>query len=90
MYLARIEGTLTSTVRHRTLQACRFLLARRLEGDRLTGEPIVVLDRLGARHGSTVIVSTDGEVVRRLLGDTVPARLSVVGLVDRVTLARRR
>ncbi len=90
MYLARIEGTLTATVRHPTLTACRFLLARRIEGDRLAKEPVVVLDRLGARHGSTVIVSTDGDVVRRLLGDTVPARLTVVGLVDRVTLGERR
>ncbi len=90
MYLARIEGTLTATIRHPTLTACRFLLARRIEGDRLAAEPVVVLDRLGARHGSTVIVSTDGDVVRRLLGDTVPARLSVVGLVDRVTIGGRK
>jgi ethanolamine utilization protein EutN len=88
MYLARIEGTLTAAARHDTLAACRFLLARRLETDgTLSGEPLVVLDRLGARHGSTVLVSTDGDALRRLLGDTTPARLSVVGLVDAVTLA---
>jgi microcompartment protein CcmK/EutM len=42
----------------------------------------VVLDRLGARRGTTVLVSTDGDAVRRLQGNTVPARLSVVGIVD--------
>src|SRR5512142_1793884 len=85
MYLARVEGTLTATARHQTLSGCRLLLARRIEHDgRLAEEPVLLLDRLGARHGSTVLVSTDGDVVRRLLGDTVPARLSVVGLVDQV------
>lgn len=88
MYLARIDGTLTSTTMHPTLRACRFLIGRRLEPDgRLGDEPVVLLDRLGARHGSTVLVSSDGDLARRLLGDTVPARLSVVGIVDSVHLA---
>lgn len=88
MYLARIDGTLTSTCKHGTLAGCRLLLAQRLESHGgASGEPIVVIDRLGARHGSTVIVSTDGEALRRRLGDTTPARLSVVGIVDEVTLA---
>lgn len=88
MFLARVEGTLTATARHETLSACRFLLARRLaQGGAVEGEPLVVLDRLGARHGCTVLVSTDGDALRRLHGDAVPARLSVVGLVDEVTLA---
>jgi ethanolamine utilization protein EutN len=83
MYLARVEGTLTATRKHATLDGCRFLVARRLEADgRAGGEPVVVLDRLGARRGTTVLVSTDGDAVRKLHGDTVPARLSVVGIVD--------
>jgi ethanolamine utilization protein EutN len=85
MYLARIDGTLTATRKHATLEGCRFLVAQRLEADgRPTGEPVVVLDRLGARRGTTVLVSTDGDAVRRLRGNTVPARLSVVGIVDAV------
>jgi len=83
MYLARIDGTLTATRKHATLEGCRFLLAQRLEADgRPSGEPVVVLDRLGARRGTTVLVSTDGDAIRRLRGNTVPARLSVVGIVD--------
>ena len=46
-----------------------------------------LLDRLGARRGPTVVVSTDGAAVRRRLGNTAPARLQVVGIVDRVSLA---
>jgi ethanolamine utilization protein EutN len=90
MYLARIDGTLTSTTRHATLEACRFLIGRRLEADGSLGdEPVVLLDHLGARRGSTVLVSTDGDLARRLLGDTVPARLSVVGIVDSVHVPGR-
>jgi microcompartment protein CcmK/EutM len=44
----------------------------------------VVLDRLGARRGTLVLVSTDGDAVRKLQGNTVPARLSVIGIVDEV------
>jgi ethanolamine utilization protein EutN len=85
MYLARIDGTLTSTLKHPTLAGCRLLLARRLEADgAAAGEPVIVIDRLGARHASTVLVSTDGDLLRRRHGDTTPARLSVVGLVDEV------
>jgi ethanolamine utilization protein EutN len=62
-------------------------VARRLEADgRPSGEPVVVIDRLGARRGTTVLVSTDGDAIRRLQGNTVPARLSVVGIVDAVGL----
>jgi ethanolamine utilization protein EutN len=85
MFLARVDGTLTAAKRHDLLQGVRFLIAQRLEADGATsGEPVVVLDRMGARHGSTVLVSTDGDITREWLGNTVPARLVVVGIVDRV------
>jgi ethanolamine utilization protein EutN len=91
MFLARIDGQLTSTRKHATFEAVRFLLAQRLEADgRAGGEPMVVLDRMGAARGSTVLVSTDGNLAREWLGKAVPARLVVVGLVDTVHAPRRR
>ena len=90
MFLARIDGVLTSTRKHPALGAVRFLLAQRLEADgRTSGEPLVVLDRMGAGRGSTVLVSTDGTLVRQWLGQNVPARLAVVGLVDSVQVPGR-
>jgi ethanolamine utilization protein EutN len=89
MYLARIEGTLVAAARHETLAGCRFLIARRLEADNTpAAEPIVVIDWLGAARGETVIVSTDGDISRQKLGNTTPARLVVVGLVDPVQPAK--
>jgi microcompartment protein CcmK/EutM len=85
MYLARIDGTLTSTTKHDTLGGVRFLIGQRLEASGETsGEPLVILDRFGARRGSTVLVSTDGDIARKWLGNTTPARLITVGIVDSV------
>jgi len=85
MFLARIDGTLTSTRKHAALEGVRFLVAQRVEADGSeNGEPIVVLDRMGATRGTLALVSTDGSLAREWLGKTVPARLIVVGLVDSV------
>jgi len=85
MFLARIEGTITATTKHATLAGCRLLVGRRIAADGgVADEPVVLLDRLGAGRGSTVLVSTDGDLVRKWIGNTAPGRLSVVGIVDRV------
>jgi microcompartment protein CcmK/EutM len=83
MFLARIEGTVVAAVKHPTLGGCRFLVAQRLEGDgSAAAEPNVVVDWLGAAAGDTVIVSTDGDIARHKFGNTTPARMVVVGIVD--------
>ena len=84
MFLARIDGTLTSTVKHETLEGCRFLVGQRLDADGSDiGEPLVLIDTLGAAHGATVLVTTDNEELRSRAGQTTPARLIVFGIVDR-------
>jgi ethanolamine utilization protein EutN len=85
MFLARIEGTVVAATRHPTLDGCRFLVARRLEANGTAAdEPNVVLDWLGAARGSTVLISTDGDIARERLGNNTPARMVVMGLVDEV------
>jgi ethanolamine utilization protein EutN len=85
MFLARIDGTLTASRKDHRLDGVRFLIAQRFERDgTVFGEPIVVLDKLGAGRGSIVLVSSDGTIARDWLGKGVPARLVVVGIVDRV------
>jgi microcompartment protein CcmK/EutM len=87
MFLARIGGTVVAAIKHPTLDGCRFLLAQRLEADGSpAAEPIVIVDWLGAASGATVIVSTDGDIARQKLGNTTPARMVVVGIVDAVQL----
>jgi ethanolamine utilization protein EutN len=85
MFLARIEGTVVATAKHRTLDECRFLVARRLEANGAAAdEPNVIVDWLGATRGTTVMVSTDGDIARERLGNNTPARMVVVGIVDAV------
>jgi microcompartment protein CcmK/EutM len=85
MFLARIEGTVVAATKHPTLAGCSFLVARRLEADGTAAEePNVVVDWMGAARGSTVMVSTDGDIAREKLGNSTPARMVAVGLVDAV------
>ena len=85
MFLARIDGTLTASRKDHRLAGVRFLIGQRLQPDGSTiGEPLVFHDRMGAGRGSTVLVSSDGTIARDWLGKGVPARLVVVGIVDRV------
>lgn len=87
MFLARVKGTVVATVKHATLQGSRFLLVQRMEPDgTLAEEPNVVVDWQGAASGSTVIVSTDGDIARARFGNTTPARMVVMGIVDCVHL----
>lgn len=91
MFLARIGGNVVAAAKHPTLEGCRFLIAQRLEADgSAAAEPIVVVDWLGAASGSTVLISTDGDIARLRLGNTTPARMVVVGIVDAVQTGSAR
>jgi microcompartment protein CcmK/EutM len=82
-----VEGSVVATVKHPTLEGCRFLLVERLEADgSVSAEPLVVVDWMGAGNGSTVLVSTDGDIARAKFGNTTPARMVVAGIVDQVQI----
>ena len=89
MFLARIDGTVVPAAKHATLEGCRFLIAQRLEADGSTGpEPLVIIDWLGAASGSTVLVSSDGDIARERFGNSTPARMIVAGIVDQVQIPK--
>jgi microcompartment protein CcmK/EutM len=90
MFLARIDGSLTATVKHQTLEGWRLLIGRRLDSSGTPeGDPLVLLDRLGAGYGSTVVVTTDNEEIRKA-GNTTPVRMLIMGLVDQAAKGGRR
>jgi ethanolamine utilization protein EutN len=90
MYLARIAGSVVSVVKHATLEGSRLSIAQRLAADGSTAaEPILIVDWMGAANGATVLVSTDGDIARQRLGNTTPVRLTVVGIVDQVQMAKQ-
>ncbi len=84
MQMAAVIGRATATVRHKSLAAVKLLICQPLGVDKKpNGDPIIVVDRLGAGAGDTVLISSDGLGLRELLGDnSSPARWWVQGLVD--------
>jgi ethanolamine utilization protein EutN len=85
MQLARVVGHAVSTVKHPTLTGWRLVLVQPLTGDgKDDGEPLLVIDSLGAGHAQRVLISNDGQGARELVGArNSPARWFVVGLCER-------
>ena len=83
MQLGRVLGTATSTVKHPSLDGERLLVVQ-FEGvdGRADGEPVLAFDRLGARRGDVVLLTSDGQMLQDQLGRDTPGRWSVMGLPD--------
>ncbi len=85
MLTARVVGTATATVKHASMAGWKLLVVQPLMADGRTpdGDPVIAVDALGAGTAETVIVSSDGQGTRELLGsNTTPVRWSVIGIVD--------
>ena len=85
MLHARVVGTATSTVKHKSLDGWKLLVAQPLAADGQTpdGDPLLAVDSLGAGVGSLVMLTSDGRGTRELLkSDTTPVRWSVLGIDD--------
>jgi len=85
MYLGRVVGHATSTVKHPSMKGCKLLLVMALQADGKTveGDPVLVVDKLGAGKGQTVMITSDGIGARELLGcKNSPVRWTVLGIRD--------
>jgi ethanolamine utilization protein EutN len=85
MLTGRVVGTVTSTVKHPSMEGWKLLVIQSYGPDGRTpdGDPVVAVDALGAGTGETVIISSDGKATRELLGrDNTPVRWSTTGIVD--------
>jgi ethanolamine utilization protein EutN len=80
MRIATIKGHVTSTMKHRSLEGWRLLIAMPESPDLA---PQIVLDALGAGIGQRVMISSDGSEARKIVGDErSPARWTVMGIID--------
>jgi len=83
MQIGLVLGTATATVKHPTFAGERLLVVQMLTVDeKPDGEPLLVLDRIGAGVGDRVLAVNDAQFVQENLGWTCPAYWSVVGLPD--------
>ena len=86
MILARVTGTVWSTVQNAHLNGARLLVVRPVDRrERPTGKPLVAVDRVDAGVGDLVLVNKEGGAARLLLRDErSPVQALIVAVVDRV------
>jgi microcompartment protein CcmK/EutM len=84
MILARITGSVVSTIHHSVVDGKKLLLAERLDQDgKPTGGYLIAMDTIGAGQGETVLILDEGSGARQILeDDQAPIRSIVVGIVD--------
>lgn len=90
MRLARVIGTVVSTVHHEAFDDKRVMLCQPLSPQ---GEPdgaqVVALDRVDSGPGDVVLILKEGTGVRQLFGEKqFPVRSVIVGVVDEVSVER--
>ncbi len=80
MRIATIKGHVTATMKHKSLEGWRLLIAIPDSPDLA---PQIVLDSLGAGIGQKVMISSDGSEARKMVGnERSPARWTVLGIID--------
>ena len=85
MQIGNVIGTATATVKHPSMNGWKLLVVQPFGADGRTpdGEPVLVVDNLGAGKGERVMLTSDGAGTRKLLNsDTTPVRWCVMGIVD--------
>jgi ethanolamine utilization protein EutN len=82
-----VIGNVVSTVKHPAYGGQILLVVQPIGEDGADiGSSFIAIDRVQAGPGDVVVVLTEGNGVRQILqmGDIVPIRSLVVGVVDRV------
>jgi len=88
--LCRVVGNVVSTVKHPSYSGQILLVVQPIGEDGADiGTSFIAIDRVQAGPGDFVVVLTEGNGVRQIMqmGDIVPIRSLVVGVVDRVDLS---
>ncbi len=85
MQAALVIGHGTSTVKHPTLDNIKLLIVQPMMADGRSpdGSPLLVVDRMGAGVGETVMLSSDGSAIREMFNvENAPIRWAVLGIID--------
>lgn len=86
MKLCRVLGSVTQTAKHETYLGHKLLVVQPIDPE---GQPAdasyLAIDRVQAGPGDRVLVMSEGNGVRQLLGQEIlPVRSIIVGIVDHV------
>jgi microcompartment protein CcmK/EutM len=83
MQIARVIGTVVSTVKNETLEGRKFLIVQTLTPDlKPKGSPQIALDAVGAGVGELVFWCRGKEASFPFKRDSTPTDCTIVGIVD--------
>ena len=83
MQIARVIGTVVSTVKNETLDGRKFLIVQTLDADlKSKGKPMVALDSVGAGVGELVFWCRGKEASFPFKRDETPTDCTIVGIID--------
>jgi microcompartment protein CcmK/EutM len=88
MKLARVTGTVVSTVKYEKYRGLKLLRVRHLDLNmNEVGEELVALDAANAGIGDIVLVNNDGGAAQMVLDDkTLIASVTICGVIDSFTV----
>ena len=83
MQLARVIGTVVSTIKNESLHGRKLLIVQTLDADlKPKGKPLVALDSVGAGIGELVFWCRGKEASFPFRRDSTPTDCTIVGIVD--------
>jgi ethanolamine utilization protein EutN len=88
MRICRVLGNVVATLKHPSYRGQRVLIVQPIDpAGADVGASFLAVDRVQAGPGDRVLVMSEGSGVRQVLklGDQVPIRSIVIGVVDEVT-----
>jgi len=83
MQIARVIGTVVSTVKNETLEGRKLLIVQTLDADlKDKGKPMVALDSVGAGVGELVFWCRGKEASFPFKREEIPTDCTIVGIID--------
>lgn len=83
MQLARVIGTVVSSVKNQSLEGRKILIVQTLDADlKAKGKPMIALDAVGAGEGELVFWCRGKEASFPFKRDETPTDCTIVGIVD--------
>jgi microcompartment protein CcmK/EutM len=83
MQIARVIGTVVSTVKNESLDGRKFLIVQTLDAKlKASGKPMVALDAVGAGVGELVFWCRGKEASFPFKRDETPTDCTIVGIID--------
>ena len=83
MQIARVIGTVVSTVKNESLHGRKFLIVQTVDAElKDRGKPMIALDAVGAGVGELVFWCRGKEAAFPFKRDATPTDCTIVGIID--------